>query len=370
MAKLTKKISVAVICGGRSAEHHISMQSAKNIVAALDPGKYIVSVLYVSMQGDWFYIDEPTVFLSSTDSSAYTSDSKRAGFLFAADSALYLIDKPSQKISIDCFFPMIHGTGGEDGCIQGLIELLGKAYVGCNVAASAIGMDKTFTRTLLEANGIPVLPSILLQPSAMQDAALMDEVLNHFRHDLIVKPNSLGSSIGIKRVTKKSDFLPALQAAFAYDSHVMVQRFIKAREFECAVLGSDNEIQSTYPAEITLQKDYPFYSFDAKYRDPDSIAVNLWPQMDGDFISQMRIFAEAAFQCLRCEGMLRVDFLVDENNKIFVSEVNTIPGFTKISLYPQMWQAQGMSYSKLLDKLIEIAIQSRDKKAQLKRAYE
>ncbi len=366
---MSRKLSIAVICGGQSAEHVISIQSARNIVAKLDSEKYQVVVIYVTNAGHWHLMADPSLLLNQNlETLLLQGQLPRLLITPGSPSPFCLSNCPDKPLNIDCFFPMIHGTHGEDGCIQGLLELLNKPFVGCGVMTSSICMDKAMTKTILTEHGIPSLPSKVITASMLENSNIYSTLLDSIGCDMVIKPNCSGSSIGINRVKCESDFMTAVTDAFCYDTQVLVERFVVAREFECAVLGFGEQLVTTEPAEIILQKNYDLYSFDAKYQDPDSIRVNN-PAIDLDesLIKTIRNTSEQVFRCLSCSGMLRVDFLQEKQGSLYVNEVNTIPGFTDISLYPKMWEVQGKSLTVLLDELVTIAMQRHQQQQSLKR---
>lgn len=351
---MPKKLSVVVLCGGNSAEHAISIQSAKNVVHALDQEKYKVSIVYLAYGNKLHFFESVDCFLAE----------KTDTWLAGAQQIGNLLDV-SDKIEIDCFFSLLHGTYGEDGCMQGLLRLLNKPFVGSGVLSSAICMDKHITKQLLKAHGVRVVPWKLLRQHNIHDN-LYVELSQQLGGKLIVKSNSLGSSIGVSLVDNAKVFFDALKTAFQYDELVLVEQHITGREIECAVLGNDHP-RTTLPAEIVLQPNYSIYSYEAKYEDANAAQLKVPAELEAHQITEIQRIAIEAFLHLRCRGLLRVDFFMTQSDQIYVNEVNTLPGFTNISMYPAMWQASGKTYSELLDDLIALALQEWDAQQKLNR---
>lgn len=363
------KIRVGVIFGGRSAEHEVSLVSAGSVINALDRTKYDVIPIGITPQGKW---------LSSTDAlrllkdkmnvdhypeHIITPDPLKQGLISLnklAGAALY---------HIDVLFPVLHGTYGEDGTIQGLLELANLPYVGSGVLGSAIGMDKAVQKQLLQQARIPVARGIWFTASALQknQKGVLASVGKKIGFPCFVKPANMGSSIGITKVHHKNELLPALQLAAAYDRKILVERAVRLpREIECSVLGNEEAIASV-PGEIIPSNE--FYDYDAKYVDGKSKAV-IPARLSKPVVKKIQQYAVEAFGVLGCEGMARVDFLLSKNAKtIVVSEVNTIPGFTSISMFPKLWEASGIPYKELLDRLIQLAIERHLAKIRLKTAF-
>lgn len=351
---MPKKLSVLVLCGGRSTEHVISIQSARNVVRALDQEKYSVSIVYLTHENASYFIASMDDFLTKTPND----------WVAASHLMQNLLDLPNNA-DVDCFFSLLHGTYGEDGCMQGLLRLLNKPFVGCGVLSSAVCMDKEITKQLLNAHGIRVVPWKLLRQSDVHDK-LYAELSQQLGAKLIVKCNSLGSSVGVSLVDNSADFFAELKTAFKYDELVLVEQAITGREIECAVLGNAHP-RAALPAEIILRPDYSFYSYQAKYEDPNAVQLKVPAELEVSQVAEIQRIAIEAFLHLRCRGLLRVDFFMTQSSEIYVNEVNTIPGFTDISMYPAMWQASGKTYRELLDDLIVLALQEWDVQQQLNR---
>ena len=320
-----KPLRVALLYGGRSGEHEISVRSANSVKSALDPERYRVIDYYIDPSGKW--LPGP------------------------------ILPQPGQNPGIDVVFPILHGTYGEDGTIQGLLELADLPYVGSGVLGSAIAMDKAVTKRVCRDAGIPIVPHIVLTRGSFDPASLKLP----FDFPVFVKPANLGSSVGITRATDRSSLQNALELAASFDEKIVVEQGIAGREFECAVLGG-SPAQASMPCEIIPSQD--FYTYEDKYM-LNQARIDLPPLLDAVKIEEIRSLAKAAFEAVECEGMGRVDFLLDRVSKqLFVNEVNTIPGFTSISMFPKMWEYSGVPYAALLDRLILLALERAERKRQ------
>lgn len=312
------KLRVAVLYGGRSGEHDISLRSAEAVIAALSPDKYEVSRYFISLEGRW----EPGPILPV----------------------------PGAHPDIDVVFPVLHGTFGEDGTIQGLLELADLPYVGANVLSSAVSMDKDIMKRVCRDKGLPVVDYLVLSRDEMDAAA----VAVRLPFPLFVKPANLGSSVGISKAHDMAELEAALQLAAEFDRKIIVERGVEGREFECAVLGNENPAASV-PCEILPSKE--FYDYEDKYL-LNLAKVELPAKLSDEDTAEMRRLAVACYEAVGCEGMGRVDFLRETSTgQIFINEINTIPGFTSISMFPKMWEYTGIPYRDLLDRLIELALE-------------
>lgn len=334
---------IVVICGGQSTEHAVSILSARNIIQNLS-SQYRISVVLVSECNEWFLYQNPNDFLHSLITHA--------------------IKILPGEITADCVFPIIHGTQGEDGALQGLLEILQIPYVGADVLGSAVGMDKDISKRLLRAADVRVADWYCVTRA---NAISYAEASRQLGKILFVKANSLGSSVGTEKVTDEVSFDAALAQAFCVDDRVLIEKAVPGREIECSVLGNENP-KASLPGEIILRTE--FYSYAAKYLDPDAARVetpanNLSEKM----ITEIQKTAIHAFQVLRCSGMARVDFFLSQDEKLYVNEINTLPGFTNISMYPKNWEVSGLPYSNLLDELISLAIERFIHKKSLNRVY-
>lgn len=317
MNEIPEKIGVGLIFGGRSGEHEISLRSAESVKRALDPDRYVLHELFIDKEGQW----HPAP----------------------------LNPEPGGNPGIDVAFPLLHGTFGEDGTLQGLLELAALPYVGAGVLASAVAMDKAVMKRLCKEAGLPVVEYITLQRGRFDSQCLRLP----FEFPVFVKPANLGSSVGITKAKNCSDLERALETAMQYDRKIVVERGVKGREFECAVLGGEEPMASV-PCEIIPSRE--FYTYEDKYL-LNQARIELPAKLTDEQTRNIQALAVGAFEAVGCEGMGRVDFLMDsDTGQFFVNEINTIPGFTSISMFPKMWEYSGLPYPALLDRLIQLAL--------------
>jgi len=349
---MKKKLRVALLFGGKSAEHEISLISARNIVAAMDKKKYHIVAIGIDKQGRW-HLDEGAILLLGGDKRKVEfRDAKMATAIMPGNTTTPMVRRSGSKglSDIDVVFPILHGPFGEDGTVQGLLKLANLPFVGAGVLGSAVGMDKDVMKRLLRDAGINIGKFMAF---GRTDKISFAKVKRALGMPLFVKPANLGSSVGINKVSKASQFSAAVKEAFRYDTKIVIEEFIAGREIECSVLGNENPIASL-PGEIVVNRD--FYSYDAKYLDAQGSRLEIPARLPAKVIKEIRQTAIGAYKALCCQGMGRIDFFVQANGRVLVNEINTIPGFTKISMYPKMWEATGISYSKLIDRLIALAI--------------
>ena len=350
MAK--RKLRVAVLFGGQSAEHEVSLVSAEAVIKGLDKKKYQVIPIGISKQGGW-HIGDNTL-------RAFKNKSK-----INLQSTPITPDPNLNKFKIDVIFPVLHGTLGEDGTVQGLLELSGIPYVGAGVLGSSIGMDKIIQKMIFKSVNLPT-PKFIYFTTQDKLPVMIRRVMSEIKLPCFVKPANLGSSVGISKVIDKKSLLAALKLAFKYDRRVIVEQAInKPLEIECAVLGNDNPVASVL-GQIVSSND--FYDYDAKYVDGKSKAIIPAP-LKKTISDKIRSIAIDAYKCLDLAGMSRVDFLVQSGGKVYLNEVNTIPGFTSISMYPKLWQASGLEFSALLDKLIVLALERKAVNSKLNKSF-
>jgi D-alanine-D-alanine ligase len=351
-----KKTRVIILFGGRSAEHEISLLSARNVLSALDRTRYEPVLVGIDKAGRWHRESERTLEAAAGDPRGV-----------ALDASAPAVNMEEAVGSDDVVFPVLHGTFGEDGTVQGALELAGIAYVGSGVLGSAVGMDKDVAKRLLRDAGIPVVDFAVVSAGAFRrDPAAVLRALPDFGYPCYVKPANAGSSVGVSRVAGPGDLERAVRAALAFDGKVLVERGIDAREIECAVLGNDDP-EASIPGEIVVHHKDGFYSYDAKYVDADGASWKIPAELPAEMIARVRSLAVATFRALELAGMARVDFFVTRDNRaLYVNEVNTIPGFTAVSMYPKMWEASGLPPTALITRLIELAIERRDARRALK----
>ncbi len=349
------KIKVGVIFGGRSAEHEVSLKSAKNIIEAIDKSKYDVVLISIDKKGKWHLNENSHYLLNSNDLKEITlphMDNDLGLIPGATSHQLMSVSKLQRLENIDVIFPVLHGPYGEDGTIQGLMKLINLPFVGAGVLGSAVGMDKDVMKRLLRDAGIPIADFIVLHKHDISKVtySLIEDRLGM---PVFIKPSNLGSSIGVCKVTYIDDFYEAVENAFKYDNKIVIEAYIDGREIECAVLGNENPIASI-PGEIIPT--HEFYSYDAKYLDENGAALKIPANLPEELIMIIQDLAIRTFKVLCCEGMARVDFFLQRDNQIVVNEINTIPGFTQISMYPKLWEASGVPCTDLVDRLIQLAI--------------
>lgn len=362
-----KKITVAVLFGGKSGEHEVSLTSAASILAAIDRTKYNVIPIGITKEGQWRsdpgFLEEkfPKILQEGSPVLLPTEPSTSAQFI-QFDAATHWV---GQQIPIDVVFPVLHGPFGEDGAIQGLLEMANVPYVGAGVLGSAIAMDKDVMKRLFQQAGLPTAPFLAYKRRhwSRQRQKVEQEVARKLGYPCFVKPANLGSSIGISKVDRVQQLSQALTLAGEFDDKIIVEKALDAREIECSVLGNAN-LQASLPGEIIPRAD--FYDYQSKYLD-DSAQLVVPAPLRPEQVEKIQELALKSFQVLECQGMARVDFFLERATEdIYVNEINTIPGFTSISMYPKLWQASGMAYSELIDRLIELAME-RHRQRQAKR---
>ena len=351
------RLRVAVVFGGRSTEHAISCLSAGSVLGALDRDRYDVLPIGITQDGRWVLAQDDPTALEAAGGVLPQVDPGGAALVLAGDptvKGLVVLDgatSPPELGSVDVVFPLLHGPYGEDGSLQGLLELAGVPYVGSGVFASAAAMDKHHMKQLLAVAGLEIPPYVVVRAGSRAPVDTQQLGLPVF-----VKPARGGSSIGITRVDDLADLPAAIAEAHRYDPKALVEQAVAGREIECGVLVDDNGIpQPSTPAEIRVTGPQPFYDFEAKYLG-DATMFDIPPDLDEDTIERIQTAAVQAFRALDCEGLARVDFFVRPDATVVVNEVNTMPGFTPSSMFPRMWAASGVSYPQLVDRLITDAV--------------
>lgn len=349
------RIRVGVICGGRSAEHEVSLQSARNVVNALDRERFAVAVIGIDRDGAWHDYDPADFLRDADDPRRIALHGARARVaLVPGESGARLIDADSAAplTPIDVMLPVVHGTGGEDGVLQGTLASLDMPYVGSGVLGSAVAMDKDVTKRLLRDAHIDIAPFVCLDRDAAASADF-GVISSQLGNPLFVKPANQGSSVGVSRATTAREFNAAINLALRFDHKLLVEAAVVGREIECAVLGNEQP-QASATGEIVLADG--FYSYDTKYVD-DNAGIAVPTDIDEHADARIREVALAAYRALGCAGLARVDVFLTADGEIVVNEVNTLPGFTRISMYPKLWQASGLSYADLLTRLVELALE-------------
>ena len=377
----TRKVKVAILFGGRSSEHEVSLRSATNVIQNLDKSRFEVVPIGIDKQGSW-YLGQDLAALEQ--SSLLELNNNSENMLFTPDfiGKQPVVSKASDLISVnnterlfDVVFPVIHGPLCEDGTVQGLLELANVPYVGSGVLSSAMGMDKDISKRLIKAAGLNVPPFLVINHGEWKKHAtsFCEQVNDELTYPVFVKPANTGSSVGVHRVKNADGLVAAIENAFQYDVKILVEQGIDAIEIEMSVLealdyGADPIV--SIAGEIRPQNGHEYYSYASKYLDEDGAAIIIPADISGDLQEKLSSVATKIFAALECEGMARVDLFVEKStNKIYFNEINTIPGFTEISMYPKLLMASGISYPKLLTHLIELAIARFARKSKLCREY-
>ena len=358
---MTQKLRVLVLFGGRSAEHEISLLSARFVVEALDPERFEAVLVGIDKQGRWQLESRASLLGAGEGARAVALSAGLPQVSLpprpAASGALQLAVEAQAPAGVDVVFPVLHGPMGEDGTVQGLLELSGLPYVGAGVLGSAVGMDKDVMKRLLQQAGLPLLPYVTLRQARFAkapDAALAEVAKLAF--PVFVKPANLGSSVGVSRVLTPAGLGAAIDQAFAFDAKVVIEQGLDhPREIECAVLGGDAPLVSV-PGEIVVDHPDGFYSYAAKYLDDAGATTRIPAELSADEIAEAQRLSLRTFEALECEGMARVDLFLDKDRKLWVNEINTIPGFTRISMYPKLMQASGVTPRELVSRLIDDAL--------------
>ncbi len=355
---MSDKLRVGLLFGGRSAEHDVSVVSARSVLSALDSKKYEVVPIGITRDGQWIVDADPQRLLADQLQAAADAGSAALAAspqdALARSEVLKKVEGDSLHAGLDVVFPVLHGPNGEDGSIQGFLQVAGVPYVGCDVLSSALGMDKIVQKRLFDHAGLPIVDYLAVQRHRWRadPVAQVSEIEGKLSYPLFVKPAGLGSSVGISKANDRVELEQALSMAARFGRRIIVEAAVPhAREIELSVLGNDDPAVSV-PGEIVAA--HEFYDYAAKY-EADS-ALHIPAPIEEELTKELQALAIRAFQALECCGMARVDFLVDgETNRIYLNEINTIPGFTPISMYPKLWEASGLPYPKLLDELIRLA---------------
>jgi D-alanine-D-alanine ligase len=360
-----KKLNIGILCGGKSAEHEVSLQSAKNIYDAINREKYNPVLIGIDKNGKWILggADIKTFIVNSDNPKTIALSGGEPFDLLTAGG-------------FDAVFPILHGPFGEDGTVQGLLKLAGVPFVGPGVLGSAVGMDKDVMKRLLRDGGVPIGRFLVVRsdsdgrPAAPPSFAEAAAALGG--KPIFVKPANMGSSVGVSKVNTEAEYRAAIDEAFRFDSKAILEENIPGREVECSVLGNENPAASL-PGEVKAARG--FYSYEAKYIDSDGATLEIPAKLPPETAAEVRRLAIKTFEVLECQGLSRVDFFLRENAarpggyEVIVNEINTMPGFTKISMYPKLWEASGITYSDLIDRLIQLAIERFNKEKKLATSY-
>ena len=357
----TKKTKIAVVFGGKSAEHQVSLISAFNIMKALDKDKYEICPIGVSQDGV-FYRFEGDPILNETDPKTVMLNEERHEIAFIKNGYFDLQD--GEKHHIDIAFPIIHGTNGEDGTLQGLLKICDIPFVGPDTLGSAICMDKDIAKKLLLNAKIPVSDFVTLRKD---DEVNFGDLSEQLGLPLFIKPANAGSSVGVRKIKDESEFQRAIAEAFRYDKKLLVEEAIVGREIECSILGNE-EPKASLPGEV--MPNHEFYSYESKYIDENGADFGIPAKLSDEEITLVRNTSIATFKTLGCEGMARVDGFLTTDGSYIINEVNTLPGFTSISMYPKLWQVSGLTYSDLLDTLITLGFGRYEREKKVEKNYQ
>jgi D-alanine-D-alanine ligase len=367
-----KKITVGILFGGKSAEHEVSLQSAKNVYDALDRSKFDPVLISIDKNGKWHMHTDAHFLLNDADPRAISLNPSRESVALIPESCGELLVYETQLDAVpssvapqvDVIFPILHGPFGEDGTVQGLLKLAGIPFVGSGILGSAVGMDKDVMKRLFREAGIPT--GKYLSVKSHEPLPSFAEVTASLGSPVFIKPANMGSSVGINKAHDEAGFYAAVKEAFRYDTKIIIEEFIRGREIECAVLGDENPIASP-PGEVIPT--HEFYSYEAKYLDTHGATLVTTAKLDSGIQQRIQELAVKAFQTLCCEGLARLDFFLREDGEPLINEINTMPGFTKNSMYPKLWEAAGIGYTELISRLIEMAMKRFAKEKPLKISY-
>lgn len=356
---MSKKKKVAILYGGRSVEHGVSINSARNIFEHLDKSQFEPVPIGISTTGQWF--------LTSGVSKDMTQG-KPLGLMLDPANAGFMLLSSGDRFKTDIIFPVLHGTDGEDGSIQGLIKAMDIPMVGTSVLGSSMAMNKIVAKRLLKEAGLPVTDFMTFRYDE-KDKISFTAISKKLGLPFMVKSASLGSSVGVSKVKTKKDFTAAVEEAFRYDQEMIAEEYITGREIECAVLGNYPP-EASYPGEVVISKKYEFYTFDAKYVDPDAVRIDVPAKLTKPVAEKIRKASVKAFEALHCEDFSRIDLFLDKKGKIYINEINTIPGFTNSSMYPVMWKERGVGFSELITRLLNLAQERYDRSKRIERGFE
>ncbi|WP_428244258.1 D-alanine--D-alanine ligase [Gynuella sp.] len=357
------KIKVAVVFGGRSAEHEVSLQSAQNVINSLDPEKFEPVLIGIDREGRWFLNEQSIQLLNADNPSdiALNLSAPQVGLIpNGPERRLVRIDSQETLGQVDVIFPVLHGPYGEDGSIQGLAKMANLPCVGADVTASALGMDKDIMKRLLRDAGI--LNAEFMTLYHWQSEWPLAQIETEFGYPVFIKPANMGSSVGVSRAKNREQLDQAIRYAFKYDQKVLVEKAVEGRELEISLLGND-DIMASCVGEIVATDQ--FYSYESKYIDADAAELKIPADISAEQTARIQQTAIAVYRLLGCSGLARVDMFLTPEDEIFINEINTLPGFTNISMYPKLWEQSGMSQQQLVTRLIELALERFDQKRHL-----
>lgn len=349
-------MQLALIYGGRSVEHEISVRSARNIFENIDKRRHQLHLIGISKKGDWFLTESVTSLIEEGDPITLKMSQDKAAFI-----------SNEKEILVDLVFPVVHGTDGEDGGIQGLFKVLNIPVVGSDVLGSAVAMDKVVCKQLWEQAGIPVAKFISIDRETLLKTSY-NELATELGSPFMLKAGNLGSSVGVNKVSNAEDFEIARTESLNFSHHILAESFVVGRELECAVLGN-HELKSTVPGEVILKKDYAFYTYEAKYEDEDAIEISIPAKTDDRTTEKIQSLCIKAFEVAHCKDYGRVDLFLTKDDEIIINEINTIPGFTDVSMFPMLWKNMGLDFSSLIETIIDLCLERQQKSHQLLRSF-
>jgi D-alanine-D-alanine ligase len=361
-----KKINVGILFGGKSAEHEVSLQSAKNVFDAIDRSKYNPLLIGIDKSGRWLLNEGAEFLLNADDPKRIKLNPSSDAVVLAPQSGgrISNLTDLARERSVDVIFPILHGPFGEDGTVQGLLKLADIPFVGPGVLGSAVGMDKDVMKRLLRDAGIPIGRFLTLR--SHEPEIPFKKAVKALGLPFFIKPANMGSSVGISKAHNEGEYERSIKKAFAYDTKIILEEFIKGREIECSILGNE-EVFASLPGEVIPR--HEFYSYESKYLDENGAVLKIPAELPRGTVKKIQALGIKTFQALCCEGLSRVDFFLQEDGTLLVNEINTMPGFTRISMYPKLWEVCGISYKELIDTLIKLAIRRYKKEKKLKTSY-
>lgn len=347
------KKKIAIVFGGKSAEHEVSINSAFNICNEMDKGLFEPVLIGISKQGTWYHFPDASVFGTHPSlSDDELSGHQTVSWISVKEKPYILFLKTQEKLAVDAAFPIIHGTTGEDGTLQGFFKMLNLPFVGCGVLSSAVGMDKEYAKRLMTEAGIPNAKYVVIRND---ESYQYSQLIKNLGSPFFLKPANAGSSVGVHKIKSETAYVSDLTDAFLYDHKVLAEEFIQGREIECSVMGLNKAPRASLPGELVVK--HEFYSYKAKYIDENGAQPVIPAPLTVEQTHQVQQLAIKTYKALGCDGMARVDFFLRTDGQLFVNEINTLPGFTKISMYPKMWQASGLSYPELITQVIHLAFE-------------
>lgn len=356
---MPKKKKVVILYGGRSVEHGVSVNSARNIFEYIDKKAFEPIAIGISTKGKWYLTEGVSKSIEKGQPVSLQLDAQKPSFVVTASG---------KKFQADIIFPVLHGTDGEDGSIQGLIKALDIPMVGTGVLGSSMAMNKIVSKRMLADAGLPVSDFVTFRYDE-KDKISFSALSKKLGLPFMVKSASLGSSIGVSKVKTRKDFQQAIEEGFRYDHEILVEKYITGRELECAVLGNYPP-EASQPGEIVISKNYEFYTFDAKYVDPEAVRIDVPAQVNKSIAEKIRKASVKAYETLHCEDFARIDLFLDAKGNIYINEINTIPGFTNSSMYPMMWKERGVSFTELISRLLNLAQERYDRGQRIARDFQ